>query len=704
MVELVVLVAGVLISACIGLFVFVRNPKYIVNRLYGVLTLLFVLYPIANYLSLQTDDRLFYIRAVIFFTTLAAACLYYLVIFLNNRGSRLSSLQHVGIYYSVLVAVLDWTPLVFKSLNKGDNPTPVPHILSVLFLSHLIIFLAASFVLLIKRVKTTKSVQRLQYIYMVIGILPIFLLAPITAFVMPVVFRNASLIFLSPIYALFFVALIGYAIVKHQLFDIRFFAVRAAAYLSTLFAMTFVLILPVVIAFGYFLDLHLERAQLVMIVGGSVLVIYSLQYVRRIFDKVTTKIFFRHYYDVQDVLGKLGDILVRTAEVGTLCTETTTVLQTALRPISFRYVLFAGAKSDAALAREIGKYHTSKDPDVVDVDDAGRVDKSLIEMLRKEGVALIVLLRTGHEDLGYIVVGHKQSGESYTDRDKQLLIVSAGEIAIGLQNALRFQEIERFNVTLQQKVDEATTKLRQTNQRLRVLDQTKDDFIGMASHQLRTPLTSVKGYVSMVLDGDGGKINEVQRKLLTQSFLSSQRMVYLISDLLNVSRLNTGRFVIEPVACNLAKVVEEEVAQLIETVKSRGLDLTYRKPEHFPTLMMDETKLRQVIMNFIDNAIYYTPPGGHISVHLVDNQESIEFTVVDDGIGVPRHEQHHLFSKFYRAHNAKRARPDGTGLGIFMAKKVIIAQGGAVIFKSTEGKGSTFGFTFPKAKLLPKAK
>jgi signal transduction histidine kinase len=146
--------------------------------------------------------------------------------------------------------------------------------------------------------------------------------------------------------------------------------------------------------------------------------------------------------------------------------------------------------------------------------------------------------------------------------------------------------------------------------------------------------------------------------------------------------------------------VQEEVRQLVETAKGRNLELIYHKPEHFPLLMLDETKLRQVIMNFIDNAIYYTPSGGHITVNLVDKPQAVEFTVVDDGIGVPRPEQHRLFTKFYRADNAKRARPDGTGLGLFMAKKVIAVQSGAIIFRSTEGKGSTFGFTFAKAPLL----
>jgi signal transduction histidine kinase len=104
-------------------------------------------------------------------------------------------------------------------------------------------------------------------------------------------------------------------------------------------------------------------------------------------------------------------------------------------------------------------------------------------------------------------------------------------------------------------------------------------------------------------------------------------------------------------------------------------------------------------MNFIDNAIYYTPKGGRIDVSLEDKGSTIELRVKDNGMGVPRSEQHHLFTKFYRANNARKARPDGTGLGLFMAKKVIIAQGGAIIFESKENKGSIFGFMLSKAKL-----
>jgi len=303
-----------------------------------------------------------------------------------------------------------------------------------------------------------------------------------------------------------------------------------------------------------------------------------------------------------------------------------------------------------------------------------------------------------------MLLGHKQSGGAYSERDKRLLSVAADEIAISMQNALRFQEIQQFNITLQQRVDEATKSLRRANARLVELDETKDDFISMASHQLRTPLTSVKGYLSMVLEGDAGRLTSQQTKMLRQAFSSSQRMVYLITDLLNISRLKTGKFVIDAAPADLSAIVHDEVTQLTESAHLKDIQLSYQRPASFPHLMLDETKIRQVIMNFIDNALYYTPTGGHVRVELEEKPVTVELRVVDDGMGVPKAEQPHLFTKFYRAVNARKIRPDGTGLGLFMAKKVVTAQGGSILFSSREGHGSTFGFVFSKTRLkVPEA-
>ena len=295
--------------------------------------------------------------------------------------------------------------------------------------------------------------------------------------------------------------------------------------------------------------------------------------------------------------------------------------------------------------------------------------------------------------VGVLMVGFYAANSQITETDTLLIDRLSESIGVALDNKLLFEENQHV-----------VRQLRFTNAKLRALDEAKDDFVSMASHQLRTPLTSVKGYVSMVLEGDAGKVTPAQRKLLNQSFYSSQRMVYLIADLLNVSRLRTGKFVLNNAPVNLANVVAEEIEQLTETAAHRNLKLTYIKPKNFPDMMVDETKIRQIVMNFADNAIYYTPAGGKINIRLIDKPNTVEFRVEDNGIGIPKREKAHLFTKFYRASNARQARPDGTGLGLFMAKKVIIAQGGALIFESKEGKGSTFGFVFSKAKLgIPKA-
>jgi signal transduction histidine kinase len=217
----------------------------------------------------------------------------------------------------------------------------------------------------------------------------------------------------------------------------------------------------------------------------------------------------------------------------------------------------------------------------------------------------------------------------------------------------------------------------------------------MASHQLRTPLTTIKGYLSMLLEGDAGKLNKSQRQFVDQAFVGSQRMVYLISDMLNVSRISTGKLTIDKKEIDLVDLLQSEIYQLRQQAETREVTLTFHPPEDSHIQFRgDEGKIRQVIMNFVDNAIYYAPKG-NVDVYLEKTDGDVEVRVVDDGIGVAEEAQKQLFTKFFRAENARQVRPDGTGLGLYMAKQVIEAQGGEILFESTEGAGSMFGFRFP---------
>jgi len=326
-------------------------------------------------------------------------------------------------------------------------------------------------------------------------------------------------------------------------------------------------------------------------------------------------------------------------------------------------------------------------------DHLGEGAEAISKDLARLGVHRILVnkLSSHNKLLGVLMVGIAESMDVPKSQDVDFLARISEACGVAFDNKLLNAEIQKV-----------AKELTRSNAKLKALDEAKDEFISMASHQLRTPLTSIKGYLSMVLEGDVGKVPDQQKYMLETAFTSAQRMVYLISDLLNVSRLQTGKFVIEPVESYLPDVIDQELNQLRETITAKNIKLTYLKPKKFPKVTIDETKIRQVIMNFTDNALYYTPAGGTATIELKETPKSIEFTVTDNGIGVPKADQHKLFAKFYRAGNARKARPDGTGLGLFMAKKVIIASGGAIIFKTKEGKGSTFGFTFPKSKVLPK--
>jgi signal transduction histidine kinase len=217
----------------------------------------------------------------------------------------------------------------------------------------------------------------------------------------------------------------------------------------------------------------------------------------------------------------------------------------------------------------------------------------------------------------------------------------------------------------------------------------------MASHQLRTPLTTIKGYLSMILEGDTGTITDTQREFIQHSFEGSERMVSLISDLLNVSRLSAGRFLIEQKPTDAAAMIADEIRQLMPHATAKKLFLKFEPPkEMMPLVDLDENKTRQVIMNFIDNAIYYTQTGG-VTVRLRLHEGNFRVEVSDTGIGVPDDAKKHLFTKFFRADNAQNVRPDGTGLGLYLARRVVEDQGGTIIFESSEGQGSTFGFELP---------
>lgn len=714
--ELILLLVASIIVFTVDLAVGVaHNITRLVKFLFAGICFALIFWQVTIYITANIQEDLILWNHLVFVgPTLALASAFFFIVLANQPAPRVLHSKALRPWLGVvgaavflqLVAILSGR--IFTEVNYDVITEAYSYsrgMAYVVYIVGLLVLIAAVIAKLVQDFRRSKphSRDRLALKVFLITVIIASVYGIITNVVLPLITKSDTLLSLGLLAMDIFALGLALGIIRYRFLDIRVYVFRSAVYILT-FSATVVLYLGAAsLIASQLLHAPLNAAELGMLSLVTLAIAVSFQTLRRYFDNLTSRLFFRDYYDPQTVLDRIGKVLVGTVDLDEIRDKSAEIIESALHPVFVRYLLVSDSRGiDAKLLQEL----LDSGMTIVAIDELDkRQFPGLYSRLAREEIGLATRLSTTHDDLGFILIGERKSGNAYSINDKRLTRTLADTLAIGLQNALRFEEIENFNFTLQQKVEDATRKLRRTNEKLRRLDEIKDDFISMASHQLRTPLTSVKGYVSMVLDGDAGRLTPLQRKLLNQSFVSSQRMAYLISDLLNVSRLRTGKFIIDAAPTNLAKVIQDEVDQLQETVKGRNLTLNYTHSDRFPTLMVDETKMRQVIMNFIDNAIYYTPSGGHIEVTLSETPKTIQLTVTDNGIGVPRPEQHHLFTKFFRARNAKHARPDGTGLGLFMAKKVIIAQGGAVIFKSQQGKGSTFGFTFPKEALeVPKTK
>lgn len=436
---------------------------------------------------------------------------------------------------------------------------------------------------------------------------------------------------------------------------------------------------------------------------------------RGFFGTPAERIFFRTGYSTDDFYRRISDILANTTDVRSLLRKVSGVVGDTLGVSqvfffvrygdSSRYVS-SGTPDHVLLTPSavamLDTYMNVQDSEMVITKLLTEKHSSLQHMLERQGIGVVIPLRRKNTVFGYLLLGPCFKG-NYTEHHLRLLEGLAGEFTIAIRHALAVQEVKDLNAQLQQRIADATHELQLSNAQLRRVDAIKDEFLSMASHQLRTPLTSVKGYLSMVLDGDAGEITGTQRQLLSEAFVSSERMVHLIHDFLNVSRLQTGRFMIEKSPTDIVQLVRDEVGSLQHIAAKRNMKLVFHVSGEFPLLLLDAGKLRQVVMNYIDNALFYSLDSKKtITVMLACVDNMVELRVIDSGIGVPKAEQHRLFSKFFRAGNAQRQRPDGTGVGLYLAKKVITGHGGEVLFLSEEGKGSTFGFRLPVSRLAAK--
>ncbi|MDD3498228.1 MAG: HAMP domain-containing sensor histidine kinase, partial [Candidatus Moranbacteria bacterium] len=255
----------------------------------------------------------------------------------------------------------------------------------------------------------------------------------------------------------------------------------------------------------------------------------------------------------------------------------------------------------------------------------------------------------------------------------------------------------RETVKQKEELEILSKKLAKNNRKLKELDDAKNEFISITAHQLRTPPTVIKGYINMAQEDPNNKLDDETRDALDRALISNERLIDLIEDILSVSRIESGKMRYEMKEDqDIEGVLEEIYESFLLRAQDKGLELVLSNPkERLPKIFMDGKKIREVISNLVDNAIKYTREG-KVEIVASERDGNIRIEVKDTGVGVPREEMPYLFKKFSRGKNPGRLGAEGTGLGIFVGKKIVEDHGGKIWIES-EGanKGSTFIIELP---------
>jgi two-component system phosphate regulon sensor histidine kinase PhoR/two-component system sensor histidine kinase VicK len=234
------------------------------------------------------------------------------------------------------------------------------------------------------------------------------------------------------------------------------------------------------------------------------------------------------------------------------------------------------------------------------------------------------------------------------------------------------------------------------------VDRAKTEFVSLASHQLRTPLSAINWYTEMLLAGDAGKITDEQKQYLEEVYRSNKRMVDLVNSLLNVSRIDLGTFAIVPEPTDISDVSKSILMELTPMIKNKKMNIEENYDSKIPKINVDAKLIRVIFQNLLSNAVKYTPEGGKVIVSIAKDSKNVLIKIQDTGYGIPIKDQPRMFEKLFRADNVREKETDGTGLGMYIVKSILEQAGGKITFESEENKGTTFFVTIPLSGMKAK--
>jgi len=700
-----IFVAFIYLSLAVLIYFEGRDRK--ISYSYVVVILSVILWTIGMilYRSASSENSLFWCQVLYMAATFTASTfLIFAYIFPYGLLPSIKKITLIVIANLTIIVLVSLPDLIIKSVYPiiGQEKEIIWgrwYFLYVLYIGGL--FLSGLILLFKKYLKAERSIKS-QLKYVLLGYFLGSNLAMVTNLLM-VWWGDFRLNWLGQILSAFMVFFTVYAIITHRLMDIKIVLRRSLVYLASVLTFGAPAFVILYYTDKLYPDFIIPASLIALILSVSV-----FTPVKNYYYRLANKYFFSSLYDSREVIASLTDKLRSTLEAETIYSFIADSLKNAFHTKAVGILTYDKKNENFIIQYndgfDVGSQKVFPSDKILYEKFARQNEILLIEEIKKDGyqesavtielltrlgIEVLVPLNVKDETIGLIALSVKESNDTYNSEDLQVLEIVEAEAAIAIKNAQLYEETKHFAITLQQEVERQTAELQKTNIELKKLDKTKSEFLSFASHQVKAPMSIVKGYASLILDGTLGPASAKIKDVITKVRNSSDKMILLVNNLLDLRRIEENRMEYNFEEADVVELVKNIVSEMSLLAKNKKLKLSFYSSVDKAKARIDIQKISQVVQNLIDNAIRYTEEGW-VKVNVKKQANDIIISVSDTGRGISEELKAKLFSQFTRDEVVKKEM-QGTGLGLYIAKQIVLAHQGEIWAESKGlGKGASF--------------
>lgn len=720
------------VSIFLGFFVILKNKKDLRNIYLGFFVFSLAGWGVSMALLVITTNVLWG-RLTFLFTALAYI-FYVLFIarFLNSTLKINIFIKNFFLILGVAIVLIAPTDLIIVKTVRNEISSSyggVDVVLGGLYL-FVVLYYVVTFIylaiLMIRGYQKSSGIYKSQMKFFFFGIIIFTIAALTTNLILPLLnifYFNGY----GPVFSVVMIASMVYAITRYRFMDIKAIIKKSSVFTILVIIIGSIFIfLSNIITYGVEIILKgNDYAGIISSVIISIIIATIFQPLRKFIEKITDRFLFIKSYNSDDLLTQVNQTTSSIIDLDKLLRLIAKDVYSAFHYSKIGVALIDGQGRQQQLKifyqsgfieNELEKFsknkvkflplyfRDSKEIKVIDelkarydANEYQPKSKDLLFGLYELNISLVIPLFTKEKLVGVIVLGNKKSDDLYNNDDLRTLNIIAGQLGIAIENARLYEEQKKFNIHLKKEIERATEKLAAANKELMRLDDAKSEFLSIASHQLRTPSTAVKGYVSMILEGNFGKISKSVKESLEKVYLANERLLNLVESLLNISRIEAGREDLDIQPVDMAGVAKPIIDDFKIKIKEKKLKLSFEVEPGLPKALGDAGKIKEIISNIIDNSMKYTNEGD-IMVNLHQESQSVVFACQDTGIGIEPDDLPRLFNKFVRGKGMMQVHTEGTGLGMYYARILVESMGGRIWAESPgKNRGAKFSFSLPMA-------